>query len=209
MGRSSRSPEVNAAIIAAIAAIVVAFIGLYPNIIDNFSRENPKLKITNIQLLDETYTEQTSSVGTVLNNLIPRSTTEFRYSQPTDFKIAFLFTLEDYKTQNQSQTDIDGTIKIEDLNDQKLAEGPLHHTSKITDWRNRPSVRTIGLENVIEYLNLPSESSPKAPIPFLVVLNQFEQDEIPEGDAKVVISMNDGLSKQEANEEFRIRVIKN
>lgn len=147
------------------------------------------LRITRLQLLDEAYIDRSGKLP-VVTALHPRATTTFDYKNANDFLIAFLFTIEDFRVDGNSNIDIDGTISIQDSKDQELHKDSFLHFSTVSFWEQMSNVQRVGVEKVKEYLKLPKDSS-SIPIPYIVIVDELKSAEIPNGDGKVVISITD------------------
>lgn len=191
------------AVIGAAAVVIAAVIGIIPQW--NWKLPKSDLRISSLRLLDETVQTKTNT-GAVLTDYVPRASTEITFKDPKELSIAFVFQVEGYQTRGDLQIDLTGTITVQKIGGRKFAEGPLPKLSSAYDWRERPSVKQIGLPKIMSALRLPEIDTPKTPIPYLVILNDFEPDEVPDGLTEVVVMIHDGIVKANASDKLTIRV---
>lgn len=170
--------------------------------------ETDNLKITRIQILDETKST-IQGQGTVLTALAQRPTTEYRISKTSDLSIAFLFVVEGYRAKPNLTVSLRGWIELKGGNGGVLARAPTHILTNVKDWRLRPPVKNIGASRVVQYLSIPEQDSIRSPIPYVVILDHFRNEEIPQGDGRVSIEIHDDLGTSKiATASFDIRVVK-
>ncbi|MBI5887392.1 MAG: hypothetical protein HZB82_01590 [Deltaproteobacteria bacterium] len=154
------------------------------------------LRITRLQLLDESYVDR-SGDKPVITKLVARPTTSFYYKNANDLIIAVIFTVEGYKTTDNLNVDIDEEVSIQALS-KELTKTSLPHTPNVSNWEQMPNVKRVGLKAVKEYLHFP-ENLPFNSIPYVVLIDKFEQGEIPNKEGNLIISITD----QNTNETIK------
>ena len=169
-------------------------------------KTEPRLRITRIELLDESSYLQDPQGGQ-LTALARRPSAEFRYSRLADLRIAFLFVSEGHAVAAGLVTDLHGATAIRTSAGEVWPGGPLLPLCNVRDWRQRPHVKRIGHEAVTRFLSMaPSLYDVETtPIPLIVVLDRFEGDMSSE-DVEVVITLTDNMAKTNATRSFWVKV---
>lgn len=194
--------------LAAIISIIISS-EIFKKIItqNNVTLEN-KLKISKLELIDEsTYVSDSKGFGTI-NSIKPRPSSEFFIKTAPDLQIIILFQIDGYSISETNSISVDGIIKILDATGQKISDAPIGRLSSPSGWRTRPAIEKIGVKLIENKLGLSSIDTNNSPIPYVAISGNFSEGEYPIGDGKIVVEMHDNNAKTKAIDELPIRIRK-
>lgn len=182
-------PRIIAALVAAAATIMVAVIALIPHC--KTSSPIPiakKLTITNFNLIDESKSSESDS--TSITHLSIRKNTEFDIISNKDLVVPFVFLVKNYHIDEAGDMHLKARVEYKRMDSGAIVIAPLHTLTNIDDWQKRPTITDLGIDTVRNHFGLQSSSSGD-PIPYAVVLHDFEENIVANGKAEITVIVED------------------
>jgi hypothetical protein len=184
-------------------------IGYFPDykIASVIAAKKPQFRISNFRFLDETHHKDLSN-NAVLTNLTLRSSSFFRLDKKENLRMAFFFLLEGYVVRNARETELDVSVLVEKPDGTPLAQNPAHTTYRIDDWKQTSIVQQIGIDKVARFVHVSETPTCASPIPYIVLLDQFSAEEVPDRKGVLRISVVDHLSKRQLSfkKDFEVKL---
>lgn len=155
---------------------------------------NEEFRITEFALLNERHS--LSDDPARLNQLELRLNSVYDVKNASDLIVGMTFLAKGYVTNQAGETDLRGTIRFTRLDSGKFIEGPLHIVSDPKKWSQRPTIKDVGATEIINHFQLPPNNAHEAGIPYLTVLNGFEEQYVQTGKVEIRIEIRDHYSNQ-------------
>jgi hypothetical protein len=193
--------------IGGFAVWLISFLLLTPQCSDPNPKPNT-LRVSQFNFLVESSVES-DGINTVLSKLERRSSRDYKIKSPANLRIAFGLVIEGFTIKDGRSTKIRINASVTDENGKELASSPVETFDTITEWRDVPTAKKIGAENVIDAFSL-SKSAVNSgqAMPTIILLENFAEKEIPNRSGFVRIQVKDELSNQTVTYEEEIKILR-
>lgn len=166
--------------------------------------QNEALDISRIYLIDESQAKSTDGEAAAgFDRLIRRNNSQFVFEKPEQLKVALVFEVDGFKVEDY-KVNLEGCISIVSAGSNTVAKAPLQSVFSVDDWEKKPLIRSTGVQKVKEFFGYGNDYAGKK-IPYVALLEDFQKTEAPDGDIDIVISIKDGLSKQEKSKKISVQ----
>jgi hypothetical protein len=155
----------------------------------------PQLDITRAYIIDERYIQSLSAGKYKFTALEHRPDVQFEYRGLDDLLIGIIFEVEGFSTKG-NRTKLDGFLSIISKN-KTLAKATIPSIYTTTEWMKRPTAKATGIEKVKSFLGYGDDYVGRK-IPYVMILHDFQPNEISPGHIKLQLTIKDGISKQKA-----------
>jgi|ERR1700722_748294 len=180
--------------------------------LENAANNNLTLfAIKSLQLLDASELATNNKARLSIKALVQPTTAKLYFDSPEDFKMVFAFYLEGVE-HGKGDVDIDVSYKLVAEMTEPGSIPETYHDSLLPEvrfdaWRTRDTAKAIGISEYLKFFGLSAKDvDSQGVIPFIVVVSELTNHQIPKGKATLVIQATDKKSHQTATKSLPFEV---